>query len=77
MGIKDKIFWNAARFKFGGSAPTFRENLPVGLGLKRFKAKRFLYVPPGLKFKHSIWCSLCVECFVWISEQTGTFALTF
>jgi len=23
-----------------------------------------LYLPPGLKFKNSPWCSLCVECFV-------------
>jgi len=34
-----------------------------------------LYVPPGLLFKNSTWCSLCVECFVRISEQTATFAL--
>jgi len=32
-------------------------------------------VPPALKFKNSTWCSLCVECFVRISEQTATFAL--
>jgi hypothetical protein len=32
-------------------------------------------VPPGLTFKDSIWCSLCVECFVRISEQTATLAL--
>jgi len=25
--------------------------------------------------KNSTWCSLCVECFVRISEQTATFAL--
>ena len=35
----------------------------------------FLYVPPGLTFKNSTWRSLCVECFVRISEQTATFAL--
>ena len=29
----------------------------------------------GLTFKNSTWCSLCVECFVRISEQTATFAL--
>jgi len=33
------------------------------------------YVPPGLKMKNSTWCSLWVECFVRISEQTATFAL--
>jgi hypothetical protein len=32
-------------------------------------------VPTGLTFKNSTWCSLCVECFVRISEQTATFAL--
>ena len=40
-----------------------------------FKAQRFLYVPPGLTFKNSKWCSLCVECFVRISEQTANFAV--
>ena len=40
-----------------------------------FKALRFLYVPPGLTFKNSTWPSLCVECFVRISEQTATSAL--
>ena len=24
---------------------------------------KLLYVTPGLKFKNSTWCSLCVECF--------------
>ena len=28
-----------------------------------------------LTFKNSTWCSLCVQCFVRISEQTATFAL--
>ena len=36
---------------------------------------RLLYVPPGLTFKNSTWRSLCVECFVRVSEQTATFAL--
>ena len=27
----------------------------------------------GLTFNNSTWCSLCVECFVGISEQTATF----
>jgi hypothetical protein len=35
----------------------------------------FFYVPPGLTLKISAWCSLCVECFVRISEQTATFAV--
>ena len=35
----------------------------------------FFYLPQGLKLKNSTWCSLCVECFVRISEQTATFAL--
>jgi len=34
-----------------------------------------LYLPPGLTFKNSTLCSLRVECFVRISEQTATFAL--
>jgi hypothetical protein len=38
------------------------------------KPSGFFYVPPGLTFKNSTWCSLCVECFVRISEQTATFA---
>jgi hypothetical protein len=32
-------------------------------------------VPSGLRLKNSTWCSLCVECFVRISEQTATFIL--
>ena len=32
-------------------------------------------MPPGLKFKNSTWCLLYIKCFVWISEQTATFAL--
>jgi len=31
--------------------------------------------PPGLTLKNSTWCSLCIQCFVRISEQTATFAL--
>ena len=33
------------------------------------------YVPPGLTFKNSAWCSRCVECFVRISEQRASVAL--
>ena len=40
-----------------------------------FKAYQFLYVRPVVAFKNSTWRSLCVECFVRISEQTATFAL--
>jgi hypothetical protein len=36
---------------------------------------RLTYVPPGLKLKNSTWCSLCVECFIRISEQTAIFTL--
>ena len=39
------------------------------------KPWRVLYVLPGLIFKNSTWRSLSFECFVWISEQTATFAL--
>ena len=28
-----------------------------------------------VNIQNSTWCSLCVECFVWISEQTATFAV--
>jgi len=28
------------------------------------------YHPSGLKYKNSTWCSLCVQCFVRISEQS-------
>jgi len=40
-----------------------------------FKAYRFLYVPPGSTFRNSTWYSLCVRCFVRISEQTAAFAV--
>jgi hypothetical protein len=33
------------------------------------------YVPTGLAFKNSTWFSLCVKCFVGISEQTAAFAV--
>jgi hypothetical protein len=32
-------------------------------------------VPQGLIFKNSTWCSLCVECFVRIWDQTSAFVL--
>ena len=44
-------------------------------GSLTFEPWRFLYVPPSLTFNNSTWCSLCVECFVRITEQTATFAL--
>jgi len=40
-----------------------------------FKPRGSFYVQPGLTFKNSTRCSLCVECFVWISEQTVAFAV--
>ena len=40
-----------------------------------FKAYRFLYVPPGLTFRNSTWCSICVERFVRSTEQTANFAI--
>ena len=39
------------------------------------KPSGFFMYHQGLTFKNSMWCSLCIECFVWISEQTATFAL--
>jgi len=47
---------------------------PQLAGFEPSKAYRFLYVPPGITLKNSTWCSLCVECFVHISELTATFA---
>ena len=44
-------------------------------GTNLLKPSGFFYVPPGLTFKNSTWCPLCVECFVRISEQTTTLAL--
>jgi hypothetical protein len=45
------------------------------LFLNILKPSGFLYVPAGLTSKNSTWCSLCVDCFVRISEQTATCAL--
>ena len=39
------------------------------------KPSGFFTYHKGLIFKNSTWCSLCVEWFVRISEQTATFAL--
>ena len=39
------------------------------------KPSSFFTYHQGLTFKNSTWCSLCVERFVWISEQTATFTL--
>ena len=39
------------------------------------KPSGFFTYHQGLTFKNSTWCSLCVECFVRISEQTATFVL--
>jgi hypothetical protein len=41
-----------------------------------FKAQWLLYVPPGLTFTKSTFCSHSVFlCFVWISEQTAIISL--
>jgi hypothetical protein len=47
----------------------------LGLFFKLLKPCVFFYVPPGLTFKISTWYSLYIECFIWISEQTATFAV--
>ena len=39
------------------------------------KPSGFFTYHQGLRFKNSTWRSLCVECFVRISEETATFAL--
>ena len=46
-----------------------------GGDLNRLKPSGFFTYHQGLTFKNSTWCSLCVECFVRISEQTATFVL--
>ena len=70
-----RIAWHLAN-------QTFQDQNYTGLYLRirftahqPFEAQRFLSVPPGLTFENSIWRSLCFEYFVWISEQTVTFAL--
>jgi hypothetical protein len=40
-----------------------------------FQSLAVFYVPPGSILKNSAWYSLCIECFLGISEQTATFAL--
>jgi hypothetical protein len=43
---------------------------------KPSKAQWSLYVPPGLTFNNSAFCSHCVfRCSVWISEQTAIISL--
>jgi hypothetical protein len=46
-----------------------------GTDLNPLKPSGFFYVRPGLTYKNSTWCSLCVQCFVWMSEQTAAFVL--
>ena len=41
----------------------------------QFKGYPVLYVPPGLTFKNSAFWYIAFTCFVWLSEQTVTFAL--
>ena len=43
--------------------------------IKLLKPSGFFTYQQGLTFKNSTWRSLCVECFIRISEQTATFAL--
>ena len=43
--------------------------------LSPFKPSGFFLYHQFFTFKNSTWYSLCVECFVQISEQTATFAL--
>jgi hypothetical protein len=41
-----------------------------------FTARYELYIPPGLTFTNSAFCSHSVfMCFVWISEQTAIISL--
>ena len=68
-------FFNPLDFMPGKFRGTFGNASEFDDGLPRFKAQRFVYVPQGLTFKNSIWRSLCVECFVRISEQTATSTL--
>ena len=35
----------------------------------------FTYSTSGFNDQNSTWCSLCVECFIRISEQAAAFAL--
>jgi hypothetical protein len=44
-------------------------------GLNLLKPSSFFTYHQVLTFKNSTWRSLCVECFVRISEQTANFAL--
>ena len=43
--------------------------------INHLKPSGYFTYHQGLTFKNSTWRSLCVECFVRISEQTATFAL--
>ena len=74
---KDFVPWSEKTHTFARDELIFRR-FPKTEGKNEYlpsKAQRFLYVPPGLTFKNSTWCSLWVECFVRISEQTAAFAL--
>ena len=81
--IQCKFNRRCVPFDTSSDAPCLRTKAPLNnvnpihasKKFKLLKHKRFLYVPKGLTFKNSTWCSLCVECFVWISEQTATSAL--
>ena len=45
------------------------------LPLLTFYVARLLYVPPGLTFKNLHADYIAFICFVWLSEETVTFAL--
>jgi hypothetical protein len=46
-----------------------------GVWINLLTPSGFFTYRQGLTLKNSTWRSLCVECFVRISEQTATFAL--
>jgi len=58
--------WAASRFGCFASW----ESYPLSHFLGGLKSRFNLSKPSG-----STWCSICVECFVLISEQTATFVL--
>ena len=49
--------------------------LGASKGINLLNPSGFFTYHQGSTFKNSTWRSLCVECFVRISEQTATFAL--
>jgi hypothetical protein len=43
--------------------------------IQPFEAWRLVYVPPGSTFRMSAWSWLYFTCFLWILQQTATFAI--